>query len=250
MRRTATSIFRGYENLLQGIRARLTERLDENSLGYRVLQKGFRIIRAPVNLFRRNRTNSVFFREEDLPMCSLFPKEILDLAISEFSPKTVLDVGCGTGVSIDYFLSRDIQATGIEGSALAIEHAKNPEQIHQRDLEEPIDIGKRFDMVWCFEVAEHIHPRFVESLMSTLTSHADVVVFSGAQPGQGGEGHFNEQPPSYWIEKFADRGFRHLPEQTDRFHALEAKFSENMLIFESESPNQPPSRSASVSDDA
>ena len=33
---------------------------------------------------------------EELPMYSIFPKEILDLTLELFAPRSVLDVGCGT----------------------------------------------------------------------------------------------------------------------------------------------------------
>ena len=43
--------------------------------------------------------------------------------------------------------------------------------------------------------------------MDNLTSFSDVILFSAAIPGQGGTHHVNEQWPSYWIEKFAARGY-------------------------------------------
>ena len=43
--------------------------------------------------------------------------------------------------------------------------------------------------------------------MDNLTSFSDVILFSAAIPGQGGTHHVNEQWPSYWIEKFAVRGY-------------------------------------------
>ena len=70
-----------------------------------------------------------------------------------------------------------------------------------------LDLRKSFDLVWCFEVAEHIHPKFVDIFVNNLTRHSKVVALSAAPPGQGGEGHFNEQPKSYWEKKFADRGY-------------------------------------------
>jgi len=114
-------------------------------------------------------------------MCSIFPKEILDLTIELFHPRSVLDVGCGTGVSLDYFKSKGITVRGLEGSALAISKARQPRLIRQHDLSEPIDLGETFDLVWCFEVAEHIHPRHVSALLTSLTNHGKRILLSAAR---------------------------------------------------------------------
>jgi hypothetical protein len=43
--------------------------------------------------------------------------------------------------------------------------------------------------------------------VNQLCRLADVVLFSAARPGQGGEMHVNEQEPEYWAELFAMKGF-------------------------------------------
>ena len=163
-------------------------------------------------------------------MCSIFPKEILDLTIELFHPHSVLDVGCGTGISLDYFKRKGITVRGLEGSTLAISKARNASLITLHDLDTPIDLGEKFDLVWCFEVAEHIHPNYVSTFLDTLTRHGDQVLLSAAQPGQGGMGHLNEQLPGYWIERMEARGFLLLPE-TNRYRALPDHFSANILAF-------------------
>ena len=127
--------------------------------------------------------------------------------------------------------SRYVDAIGIEGSKLAKRKAKHPERIHTRDLNKPIDLSRRFDLVWCFEVAEHIHPKFVDNFLHTLTIHSNVVTLSAARPGQGGEGHFNEQPPQYWIEKFRALGFEYNEVAAKCFHETREFYCENMLVF-------------------
>ncbi len=62
-------------------------------------------------------------------------------------------------------------------------------------------------MVQSLEVAEHLPPTTAETFVKCLCSHADVVLFSAAQPGQGGERHVNERKPSYWAGLFAANGF-------------------------------------------
>ena len=66
---------------------------------------------------------------------------------------------------------------------------------------------QHFDLTISSEVAEHIDKQDTDTYMDNLTSFSDVILFSAAIPGQGGTHHVNEQWPSYWIEKFAVRGY-------------------------------------------
>jgi hypothetical protein len=105
------------------------------------------------------------------------------------------------------FTNSDSRSWVIEASGIAIKSSETQELIRQHDLRYPLDLNHGFDLVWCFEVAEHIHPKFVETFVDNLTRHSKLVAMSAAPPGQGGEGHFNEQPQSYWEQKFAARGY-------------------------------------------
>jgi hypothetical protein len=44
--------------------------------------------------------------------------------------------------------------------------------------------------------------------VNLLCRASDAVVFSAAIPRQGGTGHINEQPQSYWARRFARNGYR------------------------------------------
>ncbi|HXA10120.1 MAG TPA: methyltransferase domain-containing protein [Chthoniobacterales bacterium] len=222
---------------LTRLRVQLKSVLPRESLLYRLGHRGYQLIVRLLDRFGRHNApreiteNSIFIREEELPMCSIFPKEILDLTLELFHPRSVLDVGCGTGISLDYFKSKGISVRGLEGSALAISKARNAPLILQHDLNEPINLEEGFDLVWCFEVAEHIHPSYVGALLATLTNHAERIVLSAARPGQGGLGHLNEQPPDYWIGRMQERGFA-LSHETGKYRELPDHFAENILIFE------------------
>ena len=91
-----------------------------------------------------------------------------------------------------------------------------------------LDVRCRF---WSYEVAEHIHPKYTEAFLQTLTSHGPVVVMSAAQPGQGGYGHFNEQPRQYWIERLERRGFSYLADISTHFQSLPDDYARNVLVF-------------------
>jgi hypothetical protein len=63
-----------------------------------------------------------------------------------------------------------------------------------------------FDLAYCFEVAEHVPAPLGDILVGFISTHGREVLFTAAQPGQGGTGHINEQHPSYWQERFARYG--------------------------------------------
>ena len=162
-------------------------------------------------------------------VCELYP-----------NVRSVLDVGSGTGVFASEFARRGLQSTAIENSkhgrrmaakqgvvCLPFDLRKNP----------PTPINGQFDLVYCFEIAEHMPAELGDSLIDFLTSLCTRVVFTAAHPGQGGVGHINEQPREYWIKRFMDRGFVLQREESERLRAgfKEAGcafwFVENGLVF-------------------
>jgi hypothetical protein len=65
-------------------------------------------------------------------------------------------------------------------------------------------------------------------------------LFSAAIPGQGGDGHLNEQWPAYWIERFVARGLKCF----DRIRPLiwqnsgiSTWYRQNMLLFMRDVPH-------------
>lgn len=176
--------------------------------------------------------NSIFLFEEQLEMALLFSKEILDKTLELFNPKSVLDLGCGAGKSLDYFLSKGIFAVGVDGSKMAIRKSNHPESIIRHNLERELNLNKKFDLVWSFEFVEHIHPRFINNLLRTFSNHSDRVVMSAARPEQKGFWHFNEQPAAYWIKQFEKYGYRFNKDKTEEFRKINEPLVQNMLVFE------------------
>lgn len=176
--------------------------------------------------------DSTFVKDEDLYMCSLYPKKVLDYLIEELQPKSVLDVGCGTGVSLEYFLKKGISAVGIENSDNAIKKSVVAKHIIKRNLKKALDLNRKFDLVWSFEVIEHIHPQYESIFLRNLIDHSDKVVISAATPGQGGHGHFNEQLPEYWINRFSDLNYQLNTSMTESLREIKEMHAENLLFFE------------------
>jgi hypothetical protein len=105
------------------------------------------------------------------------------------------------------------------------------------DLSQPFRLGRRFDLVQSLEVAEHIPPPQAEIFVDNLAAHGDVILFSAAVPGQGGEFHVNEQPYEYWRHKFAARGFLtfdFIRPRIANVRQIEPWYRYNILLFVNE----------------
>jgi SAM-dependent methyltransferase len=134
---------------------------------------------------------------------------VLPLVFDVLEPESVLDVGCGGGgwlaaarrLGINDIVG--IEAGDLDGVDVQIPLAK----IVDRDLRQPIRLGRAFDLVISVEVAEHIPATSRQVYVETLAVHADAILFSAAVPGQGGHHHVNEQWPDYWSELFSTVGF-------------------------------------------
>ena len=122
--------------------------------------------------------------------------------------RAVLDVGCGVGAWLVAWKELGCEVCGVDGAYVApgsLQIATG--EFHAHDLMLELALGRRFDLVQCLEVAEHLPPAAAPVLVASLCRHADLVMFSAAPPGQGGEHHVNERPYGYWRELFAAEGF-------------------------------------------
>lgn len=137
-------------------------------------------------------------------------RALLPIVIDLVSPTSILDVGCGTGVWLRVATEHGIDdVLGVDGGTGEL--VISSENFRRLDLERRLDVGRRFGLAICMEVAEHLAPSRASSLVDDLCRAADVVLFSAAIPGQGAPGsgeHPNEQWPSYWAALFAERGYR------------------------------------------
>ncbi len=118
------------------------------------------------------------------------------------------------------------------------------------DLERdpPARLDGPFDLGYCFEVAEHVPDRLGQRLVEFATRQAPTVVFTAARPGQGGHGHVNEQPPTYWIDRFDRAGLRHDPHVSARLaetftsRGVQAPWLiDNVMVFRRQTEGGPPS---------
>jgi SAM-dependent methyltransferase len=166
---------------------------------------------------------------------------IADLLYTSLRFDSVLDLGCGNGFILARLHELGKEIHGVDGSLHALEAtpAEIKGRVRWHDLTVPFS-GGTFDLVVCTEVAEHLEAQFADTLVDTICSASrGSVYFTAATPGQRGNYHFNEQPHSYWIEKFSLRGFQLNRELTHAFGSELRKvikiidwFVQNSMIFE------------------
>lgn len=129
---------------------------------------------------------------------------VAPILFDEFTPETVVDVGCGEGHWAAAFAQMGCDVTGIDGPHVS--HVLGDRFI-PADLSLPLPSGG-YDLAICLEVGEHLPASRSASLVAELCRLAPVVVFSAAIPHQTGPGHINCRWPSWWAEHFAANGYR------------------------------------------
>lgn len=126
------------------------------------------------------------------------------------APSSVADFGCGRGVWLGEWIAAGVaDVAGVDGEYVDRERLAIPSgQFHAADLSRAVELGRRFDLVMSLEVAEHLPPAASRAFVETLCRHGDIVIFSAAVPGQGGENHVNERPLDDWRALFAEAGYQ------------------------------------------
>lgn len=134
---------------------------------------------------------------------------VLPIAQEACRPASVVDVGCGEGAWLSVWRELGVSdVLGLDGAHVARERlAIAPDRFRAADLSRAFSAPRRFDLAQSLEVAEHLPRASAEGFVASLCTLSDIVLFSAAQPGQGGERHVNERPPSWWAQLFERHGF-------------------------------------------
>ena len=146
---------------------------------------------------------------------SLSAVVIAESILRYFNPKSVVDVGCGTGSLLVQFNNKKINCMGLEYSNIALEMCRDRGlNVKKFDIESGKLINTRADVVISTEVAEHLPADCASNYVDLLVNISDIVIITAATPGQGGTDHVNEQQNEYWIDKFYQRGFNYEKDLT------------------------------------
>ena len=136
---------------------------------------------------------------EDLYRRQLVPEQaqnresasrILGILFDYIRPKSVLDVGCVLGTWLRIVQEMDVpDIQGIEGEWLDPAQIQiDPNRVVILDLEHGFDVKRRFDLLLCLEVAEHLSASAADPLVASLTAYTDFVFFRRRFPFRAGMG--------------------------------------------------------------
>lgn len=136
---------------------------------------------------------------------------VAERIVVEIGPATVLDAGCALGLLVEQLRARGVDAEGIDISEYAIARAPEAVRDHVRVGSVAAPFPRRYDLIVCIEVLEHMPKAEAEAAVANFCAHSDDVLFSSSPHDYKEATHFNVNPPDYWAALFARHGlFRDL----------------------------------------
>jgi len=132
--------------------------------------------------------------------------KILKYLTTFITIESIIDFGCGVGTWCSAAQNLSINnIMGVDQNLYDSSYMLIPNKNYlQRDLQKSVSLDMKMDLVISVEVGEHIESRYSHVFINTLCQHGDIILFSAALPYQGGTGHINEKPCSYWRDIFSD----------------------------------------------
>lgn len=125
---------------------------------------------------------------------------------------SILELGAGGGELTVQFQHNALNFLTVEGTEAGyqrlITRGVQQNKISKQNLKFFINLNRKFDLVMCTEVIEHIEPFFASKIISNCIEHSDFVWFSAADKNRGPHyHHINEQDIQVWDDLFAHMGF-------------------------------------------
>lgn len=123
-------------------------------------------------------------------------------------PTSVLDIGCGSGAYLKYFVAGGTRSIrGIDSTDRKFSHLE-PDEYTRADLEKPLDLHGSFELVICTGVIQGIPDHSERMFVDGVTGYASKrIVFSGVCPGQIGSMHAKSQAITHWVDLFESFGW-------------------------------------------
>ena len=127
--------------------------------------------------------------------------------------ESMTDVGCGSATWIEAFLGQGVKVAHGYDLREALDHVSPGQALDTRVVLHSVDFEHdevelvASDVTVCLEVLEHLTRGSADALCEKIIESSNFVLFSAAQPGQGGTHHINERPLPYWLTKFSRGGF-------------------------------------------
>jgi hypothetical protein len=163
-------------------------------------------------------------------------KHVAEIVIPVTKCRSIVDLGCGCGTWLRAFTELGIRdILGVDGEYVRPDMLQIPaDRFVAHDLSQPLSLGRRFDLACGLEVAEHLPCDRAATYVESLTTHAPIVLFSGAIPGQGGTGHINERWQDSWAELFEKQGYTTIDFIRERIWldpCVAWWYAQNLLMF-------------------
>lgn len=120
------------------------------------------------------------------------------------APRKVLDLGCGPGMHVYAMDDAGLNVQGIDIDP----RVEGRNLLTKGDLLK-LDGSNQADLVVCYEVLEHIDPQYCDKMVASIFNSIEAggrLIFTAAQPGQGGVGHINCRPKKFWYDKLCGAG--------------------------------------------
>ncbi|MCX6019439.1 MAG: class I SAM-dependent methyltransferase [Chloroflexi bacterium] len=123
------------------------------------------------------------------------------------APASLLDAGCAFGLLVDQMRARGVEAWGVDISEYAISQVRAEIRAYCRQGSVAQPFGRRYDLITCIEVLEHMPPQEAEAAVTNFCAHTDDVLFSSSPLDYTEATHINVHPLDYWARLFAAHGF-------------------------------------------
>jgi SAM-dependent methyltransferase len=127
--------------------------------------------------------------------------------VIDLQPESVLDVGCAIGMLVEKLRELDVDARGFDVSEETITGVAESvrEHVWRGTLTDPHE--RKYDLVLCIEVLEHVPAADTEQAIESLCAATDRVLFSSSPSDYAEPTHVNVHPPEVWSAHFARQGF-------------------------------------------
>lgn len=123
--------------------------------------------------------------------------------IEMYHPLSYIDCGAALGDLVNEALTQNIDAYGLEGTEACFPYLQCPkERMLIRDLTKTISFDRQFDVLTCFEVAEHIEETYVDVFIENICRLSNVLVISICDYGPTTKIHPTVKPHEWWMPKF------------------------------------------------
>lgn len=159
--------------------------------------------------------------------------------IVKFGIKSMIDIGCGWGHTMEWFERFLVHSIGFDGDPNCINGNRMFGNAFLADFTQGppnatiLNPAVCYDLAWAAEFVEHVDERYMDNYMAVFRQ-CRYVVITHAEPGQNGHHHVNCKDDAYWIEKFAEAGFIHDPKETAILRATDrwsAGWGRRTLMF-------------------